>query len=339
MVSCINRDGKSDAEIISSYVSTYVRDVDPLGRGICTNGGVLVEETRDNGTTAGFCINRDDYFMISPNCVSFKVYIPVQTVDENYLLINQLVDTVTIYEVESAPKLVNGYLRLCYYNYGTKDIFACNSSITGRDVVRSLLEVCGCFFRLNRFNGLPEFVYPTKGGLYPSNTLFPADDLYPRSGTDGVYPMGRYMSVIAENYEVKDFGRIQILKDSKSNDVVSVCEWQYEGNPNAENTYIIDDNIFYCADDMIYDYDNMPEVAQMLAGMYNVISNLGFTPNVTEAIGSPWIECGDRLGLLTYDGGIETFVFRRTLKGIQNLKDTYESVGDEVNEAIDNFGY
>lgn len=340
MVSCRNRDGKDDAYILTHYVSgSYKTEIDPLSRGVCTNGGVMVEETRDNGTTAGFCINRDDYFMISPNCVSFKVYIPVQTVDENYLLINQLVDTVTIYEVESAPRLVNGYLRLCYYNYGTKDIFACNSSITGRDVVRSLLEVCGCFFRLSRFNGLPEFVYPTKGGLYPSNTLFPADDLYPRSGTDGVYPMGRYMSVIAENYEVKDFGRIQILKDSKSNDVVSVCEWQYEGNPDAENTYIIDDNIFYCADDMMYDYDNMPEVSQMLAGMYSVISNLGFTPNITEAIGSPWIECGDRLGLLTYDGGIETFVFRRTLKGIQNLKDTYESVGDEVNEAIDNFGY
>lgn len=340
MVKCVNQNGKTDDYILEHYVSgSYKTEIDPLSRGVCTNGGVMVLETRDNGTTAGFCVNRDDYFMISPNCTSFDVYIPVRTVDENYNVLNILVDTMTIYEVESAPRLVNGYLRLCYYNYGTKDIFACNSSITGRDVVRSLLEVCGCFFRLSRFNGLPEFVYPTKGGLYPSNTLFPADDLYPRSGTDGVYPMGRYMSVIAENYEVKDFGRIQILKDSKSNDVVSVCEWQYEGNPNAENTYIIDDNIFYCADDMMYDYDNMPEVTQMLAGMYNVISNLGFTPNVTEAIGSPWIECGDRLGLLTYDGGIETFVFRRTLKGIQNLKDTYESVGDEVNEAIDDFGY
>jgi hypothetical protein len=150
--------------------------------------------------------------------------------------------------------------------------------------------------------------------------------------------MGRYLKTIAEDYEVLDYGKIQILKNAKSNDAVSVCEWQYVGS-DAENTYVIDDNIFYCADDMMYDYDNMPEVAQMLAGMYNVISNLGFTPNVTEAIGSPWIECGDRLGLLTYDGGIETFVFRRTLKGIQNLKDTYESVGDEVNEAIDNFGY
>ncbi len=340
MVKCTNANGWTDEQILDQFPGTvYFQNVDALGRGIVTNGGVLVWETRDNGTTAGFCVNRGDYFMISPNCTSFTIYVAGQTLGYDYSVVNYYLNDVTIYEVDTAPRLINGYLRLCYYNYGTKEIFACDSSITGRDVVRSLLEVCGCFFRLNRFNGLPEFVYPTKGGLYPSNTLFPADDLYPRSGTDGVYPMGRYMSIIAENYKVKDYGRIQILKDSKSNDTVSVCEWQYEGNPDAENTYIIDDNIFYCADDMLYDYDNMPEVAQMLAGMWNVISNLGYTPNITEALGSPWIECGDRMGLLTYDGGIETFVFRRTLKGIQNLKDTYESVGDELNEAIDTFGY
>lgn len=338
MVNCDNVNGETDEQAIARVGSGYKENIDPLGRGIATNGGVLIEETRANGSTAGFCVNRRDYFMLSPDCISFKIYIPFQILDGTSL-VSYLLDLVYIYEVISAPRLVNGYLRLCYYNYMTKEVFACNSSITGRDVVRSLLEVCGCFFRLDRFNGLPEFVYPTKGGLYPSNTLFPADDLYPRSGVDTVYPMGRYMRVIAENYNVKDYGRIQILKDSKTNDAVSVCEWQYEGNPNAENTYIIDDNIFYCAEDMEYDYDNMPEVAQMLAGMYGVISNLGYTPNTTEAIGAPWLECGDRVGLLTYDGGFESFIFRRTLKGIQNLKDTYESVGDEKTEAVNDFGY
>jgi hypothetical protein len=169
--------------------------------------------------------------------------------------------------------------------------------------------------------------------------LYPADDLYPRAGTDQLYPMGRYISVIAENYEVKDYGRIQILKKIKSADTQSVVEWQYEGDSNAENTYIIDDNIFYCAEEMEYDYDGMPEVAAMLEGMYSRISNLGYVPNTTQALGAPWLECGDRVGLLTYDGGFETFVFRRTLKGIQNLRDTYESEGDELNTAISNFGY
>ena len=322
-------------------VPDMLTNFDSLGRGATNNSDVLVEIVTPDSTT-GIACNSGDYFMLPDDCTAINIYLPVEwkMMYSGSWRIEYVIYDVSIFKtVEDKPNLVNGHLRLCYYNYGTKNIFACESSITGRDVVRSLLEVCGCFFRLDRLHGLPEFVYPTKGGLYPSNTLYPADDLYPRTGTDQLYSMGKYISVIAENYEVKDYGRIQILKDIKSSDTVSVCEWQYEGDPDAENTYIIDDNIFYCADDMEYDYDNMPEVADMLEGMWGVISNLGYVPNITQALGAPWLECGDRIGLLTYDGGFESFVFRRTLKGIQNLRDTYESVGDEKNEAINNFGY
>lgn len=330
--------GLSDEKIMELYNAYYVESgKDTMLRGFGTIGGVLIEEYRagESAPSNRICVNRGDFFMLMPDTVKIGIVIPGGSTNQ---LSASLAQNVKLYSATPRQDLVNGYLRLCYYNYGTKEIFACQTSITGRDVVRSLLEVCGCFFRLSREDGLPEYVYPTKGGLYPHNTLLPSDELYPRAGTDGLYPMGRYMKCTAENYEVKDFGRIQILKDAKTNNTVSVCEWEYVGS-DAENTYIIDDNIFYCADDMMYDYDNMPEVAQMLAGMWGVISNLGYVPNITEAIGSPWIECGDRLGLLTYDGGFETFIFRRTLKGIQFLVDTYESVGDEKNDAIDNFGY
>ena len=321
-----------------AWFPLYNEKVDSLYRGVLHNAGVLIEEYKSGAQTPynRICVNEGDFFMLSEETASIKVILPSGNDGTSSY---QICKNVVLQSAPPRQTLTNGNLRLCYYNYGTKNIFACESSITGRDVVRSLLEVCGCFFRLDRLHGLPEFVYPTKGGLYPSNTLYPADDLYPRTGTDQLYSMGKYISVIAENYEVKDYGRIQILKDIKSSDTVSVCEWQYEGDPDAENTYIIDDNIFYCADDMEYDYDNMPEVADMLEGMWGVISNLGYVPNITQALGAPWLECGDRIGLLTYDGGFESFVFRRTLKGIQNLRDTYESVGDEKNEAINNFGY
>ena len=331
--------GMSDEAIMQSYNPYYVDSgFDTMWRGFGEIGGVLIEEYK-TGTAEPInriCVNRGDFFMLTPDTDSIKVILPSGSKNAlGYSLCQDI-------KVQSAPRrqdLTNGHLRLCYYNYDQKTIFACESNITGRDVVRSLLEVCGCFFRLDRYNGLPEFVYPTKGGLYPSNTLYPADDLYPRSGTDQLYSMGKYLSVIAENYEVKDYGRIQILKNIKSSDTKSVVEWQYEGDPDMENTYIIDDNIFYCAEEMEYDYDGMPEVAAMLEGMWGVISNLGYVPNITQALGAPWLECGDRVGLLTFDGGFETFVFRRTLKGIQNLKDTYESEGDEINVAISNFGY
>lgn len=334
-----NYNGLSDLSIMQAYNPHYVDSgFDTIWRGFGDIGGVLIEEykTGEADPINRICVNRGDFFMLTPETDSIKVILPSGSTSAlGYSLCQNI-------KVQTAPRrqdLTNGHLRLCYYNYDQKTIFACESNITGRDVVRSLLEVCGCFFRLDRYNGLPEFVYPTKGGLYPSNTLYPADDLYPRAGTDQLYSMGKYLSVIAENYEVKDFGRIQILKKIKSSDTQSVVEWQYEGDPDMENTYIIDDNIFYCAEEMEYDYDGMPEVASMLEGMWGVISNLGYVPNITQALGAPWLECGDRVGLLTYDGGFETFVFRRTLKGIQNLRDTYESEGDELNVAISNFGY
>jgi len=319
----------------------FYDNFDALGRGVCGIGDVLVEETLTGGGKNRFLCNSGDYFILSDDCVALSIYYPYEWARQNgSWTYHPFLDGVAFYVTdETKPHLVNDSVRLCYYNYGTKEIFACDSSITGRDVVRSLLEVCGCFYRLSRKEGEPEFVYPQKGGLYPSNTLFPADDLYPRQGMNEILASGKYMSLIAEDYEVKDFGRIQILKNVTSSDTVSVVEWQYEGNSRGKNTYVIDDNIFYCNDNMEYDYDGMPEVSQMLAGMWNVISNLGYVPNETQALGAPWLECGDRIGLLTYDGGFETFIFRRTLKGIQNLRDTYESYGDELNNAIDNFGY
>lgn len=334
-----NYDDMTDDEIIETYNPYYIESgADTMLRGFGTIGGVLIEEYKTGVVDPinRICVNRGDFFMLTPDTTSIKVVLPSGSKASLGFSLCQNI------KVQTAPRrqeLTNGHLRLCYYNYAQKTIFACDSSITGRDVVRSLLEVCGCFFRLDRYNGLPEFVYPTKGGLYPSNTLYPADDLYPRAGTDQLYPMGKYISVTAENYQVKDFGRIQILKKIKSANTESVVEWQYEGDPDAENTYIIDDNIFYCAEEMEYDYDGMPEVADMLKGMWDRIGNLGYTPNTTQALGAPWLECGDRVGLLTYDGGFETFVFRRTLKGIQNLRDTYESEGDELNPAISNYGY
>ena len=66
---------------------------------------------------------------------------------------------------------------------------------------------------------------------------------------------------------------------------------------------------------------------------------MGYAPSEVHAVGLPYVECGDRISLLTKEGGIETFVFSRTLSGIQSLVDSYESYGDECNEAISDFGY
>lgn len=311
---------------------------DPLFRGIIS-ANILIEETRSDHPKNRYVVDSGDYFMVSDDCTSFKVYINCYFENtDTSANEKQILKDVTITKVDDAINLKNGHIRLLYYGWDTKEIFPCETSITGRDVVRSLLEPCGCFFRLNRKTNIPEFVYCTKGGLYPAENLYPDDDLYPRAGTDTMLATGKYMSFERGENEVQNFGRIQIKKGGSTNETEPICQWEYIGDANEINTYIFDDNIFYCAENMVYN-NSMVEITEMLENMWYRISNMGYVSNITTALGMPWIECGDRIGILTMVGGAETFIFRRTMKGIQMITDTYESNGDEYVKAISNYNY
>lgn len=325
---------------VTFEAAEYAAQVDDLLRGV-TTANIIISETRDNQTypTNEFIVDSGDYFKLSPDCTSFDIYVPTCM----WLPIlgfdnGAIVQNIKVSKVDKSLDLTNGNIRLMYYNWDTQDIFPCDSSITARDVVRSLLEVCGCLFRLDRY-GMPKFLYPTMTALYPSNTLYPADDLYPRGSNGDILPMAKYSSFDYEDYQVQNIGRIQIVKKQTSDSTKSICEWEYEGDPNAINTYLIDDNIFYCSDKMEYEYGSMPEVSEMLVNMYSRIGNMKYCPHLTKALGMPWIEVGDRIGLLTNSGGIESFIYRRTLKGIQLLDDTYEAQGDEYVEKIKDYNY
>ena len=353
--------------LYSDVVMPYYRQYhDSQGRGLETCN-ILIEEELSDGTYNRFAVDTDDFFALSQNVTKFNIYVPVYGITNIESDPHQydVIDHFELYSTDKAFDLENASSRLLYYDYNFTNgyvdeeyevegqkyhhyynsypyhtIFECDSSITGRDVVHSLLELTGCFFRMSRETGEPEFIYCTKSGLYPSNTLYPADDLYPRAGTNQVEGMGKYISTECADYSVTKFGKIQILKNQTSNKTESNVQWQYIGDEDVGlNTYIIDDNIFYCNKDMTYDTDHMQELDVTLRKMFYMISNMDYTPNITKALGIPWLECGDRLGLLTYDGGFETFVYRRKLDGIQLLKDTYESHGDEYNNAIKNYGY
>jgi hypothetical protein len=341
MVDATNFYDHSDEQILDNEtVNNYAFNIDPLKRGLVTNGGVIVEAYgTGNSFLDSFVVNRRDYFMLPDDCVSLYVYLAF-SIDTYYnsssIETYPILQNVFVYEVESAPELTNGASRLFYYNISDRSISEVDSSITGRDIVRSLLEMCGCFFRLDRYNGLPEFVYCTKGGLYPRNDLYPADDLYPRAGTDQLLPNGRYLSATQDDYQVQDYGKVQIIVQKKSADTTPVCQMQYSDESKGINTYLIDDNIFYSNENFDREYDY---AYTLLQRMFERIANMGYVPNVTQAIGMPWIECGDRIGIMTFTSGFESFIFRQNIKGIQLLIETFESVGDEYTEAVKEFGY
>lgn len=337
MVKLVSNDSSGEYEpYLKGSFSDYLNLCDSLGRGFGGNCSIFVKETLSNGKTNKFVVNSGDQFMLSPNNSRIDIYFPWVAKNNSGSLV-YITKDVYLYQVERDVNLTNASTRLMYYNWSTREIFSCDSSVTGRQVIHSVLEPTGCFFKLDR-DGKPTFKYCTKTALYPSESLYPANNLYPR-GSDEIANRGMYEYFHCEDYEVKDFGKIQIVKNTNSNESKSIVEWTYVGDSSKENTYLIDDNIFYCHADMEYEYDSMTEVSEMLSNMFERIKDIGYTPMTASCVGMPYLECGDRIVLLTENSGIESFIFSRTLKGIQALKDTYESKGDEVNAEINDFGY
>jgi hypothetical protein len=330
----------TDKQVVATYMPHYTDEVDSLGRGF-GKGDILVEETLSGGYKHRFLADRGDAFMLSSNCTEVMIRYPFvcKYVKPNDVPLDTwaLISASHLYKITDPIELTNGAERLMYYNYGNRTIFPIDTSATGRDVVRSILEVCGCLFSLNRENGTPKYLYAKKAGLYPSNTLYPSDELYPRAGTSEVYPMARYWELKAEDYDVESIGVIQIVKKDETNDTAS-CVWEYRGS-SAKSAYLIEDNIYYCSNEMVYDYDLMGEVTSVLEDMFNHITNTHYTPYKASLIGLPWTEAGDRIALLTHTGGFETFIFRRKIKGIDFLKDTYEAKGNKLVRPVNTYTY
>lgn len=328
----------------------YKNYIDEYGRGSIDIADVLVREKFEgidgygNPNYNKFCVNNGDYFVISDECIELDIFVPLSFLPhagtEFYTILNtsgnSLTPCIEIYKAtDFRVNLTNASRRLMYYNYRTREISSNDTSITGLDVVRSLLELTGCFFNINRFGEI-EYKYPDTSGLYPSNDLFPADDLYP-SGTSQLIAMGYYITAECADYSVQNFGRIQILSNETEGSENS-CQYEYVGNPKLFNAYVISNNILYSNSTMLYT-DDIKDVNDVLIALYERIKSFMYTPNTTQCVGMPWIEAGDRINVLTSTGGFESFIFRRTLKGIHGLRDTFEASGDEYTNLIEDYGY
>lgn len=344
-VDCASRVETEPGWHLYEQCNDYKTHVDDNYRGL-VNAQVCIKEFDSNSQEINrFCADSGDYFKVSSECTSIRIYVPKgflssgsQQTDANLSFFDMVGNTLKVSNVTWEFDLENAPARLTYFNWNTLEIFACDSSITARDVVRSLLELTGCFLAIDRF-GKIQFRYCTKGALYPRDDLYPSDTLYPKGNDSAMLYMSQYTYARCKPYRVQGISRIQIVKQIRDNKARSVVEWEYIGDPTGKNTYLIDDNIFYCNDAMEYDWDNMPDIVNILEKMYTRISNITYTPNETQCVGLPWVETGDMIGVLTTHGGFESFIFRRTLNGIMALKDEYISNGDEYTKPINNYAY
>lgn len=209
------------------------------------------------------------------------------------------------------------------------------SSLSGLDVIRAICEINGCFGHIGR-DGKFHYIHLTQDamGLYPSNTLFPdhAPDYLPQFDTGHLYPQspkgsviknGEYISANYEDFICRRINKLQIRE--KENDIGA--QWPEEKVEN-ENSYVIEDNF------LIYG-KSAADLSKIAQNIYEKIKNIVYRPFSAECVGNPCLEVGDPIRISTKYEIIESYILKRTLKGIQALRDSYSAEGIEIrNEKV-----
>lgn len=186
--------------------------------------------------------------------------------------------------------------------------------LSGATVLNCICEINGCFGHIGR-DGRFHYIYLEQEiqGLYPRNDLYPADDLYPREPKSTRIGKNLYISAQYEDFLVKTIDKLQIRKEEDDIGVIV---------GNGTNAYVIQDNF------LVYGKGS-EELTGIANNIYEKIRGIIYRPFSADCKGNPCIEVGDAVRLPTRYEIIESYVLKRTLKGIQALRDDYEAAGEE----------
>ena len=201
--------------------------------------------------------------------------------------------------------------------------------LSGSDVITKICEINACFGHIGR-DGKFHYIYldnliPT---LYPAEDIYPSEDLYPSDGSSitNIGESGTYIGCDYEDYITAEIDKLQIRQSE--DDIGKIVG-------TGTNCYVIQDNF------LVYGKTDT-ELTNIANPIYTQLQKIHYTPATIEVKGNPCFEVGDGVQVITKYDVIATYILKRTLKGIQALRDVYEASGSEylgtqlnsVNEQI-----
>lgn len=195
-----------------------------------------------------------------------------------------------------------------------------SASLSGKDVITAICEINGCFGHIGR-DGKMHYVYlaPNIFGLFPAEDLYPSEDLYPNDPDDILISKSMYISCKYEDYACQKINKLQIR--TEENDIGTIVG-------DGENAYIIEGNFLAYG-------KSSAELQKIAENIFEKIKDVSYIPFEAECIGNPCIEVGDAVRIPTTYKIVESYVLKRTLKGIQALRDSLSSSGEEkYKEAV-----
>lgn len=196
------------------------------------------------------------------------------------------------------------------------------SDMNGRDVMKRICELNGGFGHITRENKF-KVITLAGLGLYPSETLYPSEDLFPAESGEIIdgsssgasyYPESTY-----EDYICRAIDQLKIRTNEEDGGVT------VNNGVAGTNEYIIQGN-FLISD------KTTEELTEIAEALFLVIKNKYYRPHNMITTGLPYLEVGDSILINTKDDVIESFIFSRTLTGIQALKDSLSATGYEYRQ-------
>lgn len=196
----------------------------------------------------------------------------------------------------------------------TEESRTIGETISGKEVLSCICEINACMGHMGR-DGKFHYIYLEQEiqGLYPRNDLYPADNLYPRDPKSTQIGKGFYVSAKYEDYLVKTINKLQIRE--QKNDIGVIVG-------TGDNAYVIEDNF------LVYGKGSK-ELKGIAKNILSKIRGIIYRPFTADCKGNPCLEVGDAVRLPTRYELIESYILKRTLKGIQALRDDLEADGEE----------
>lgn len=196
----------------------------------------------------------------------------------------------------------------------TEESSTIGESMSGKEVLSCICEINGCMGHMGR-DGKFHYIYLEQEiqGLYPRNYLYPADNLYPRDPKSTQIGKGFYVSTKYEDYLVRTINKLQIRE--QKNDIGVIVG-------TGDNAYVIEDNF------LVYG-KGTEELTGIANNVLSKIRGIIYRPFIADCKGNPCLEVGDAVRIQTKYELIESYIFKRTLKGIQALRDDLEADGEE----------
>lgn len=192
-----------------------------------------------------------------------------------------------------------------------------DSTITGREIIRGICQLNGVFGQFGR-DGIFHYHRLTASveALYPAEDLYPADDLYPSEANaqERVF-RSVYTRISYQPYHTKLISRV-IIVDANG------AQGGMAGDTTGDTFYIQDNKVAWGVNGNL-----------ACQGILNVVRNISFTPATIRAKGLPYLECGDIIMANTRINVVQSYITSRTLEGIQDLMDTFDSDSTQQRKA------